>query len=66
VEHQLPKSELNVIAEALSDIRDSWVLISVALKDLISDIPSDARDEAAILVERHLARLRVGLRGDFE
>jgi hypothetical protein len=61
-----PKNELNVIADALSDVRDSWVLISMALKDHVAEIPSPLRDEVAVLVERQLARIREGERGTFD
>lgn len=60
------KSDLNVIADALCDIRDTWVLLSIALKDHIADAPSPWRDEIAMLVERQLARLREGERGTFD
>jgi hypothetical protein len=52
-----PKAELMVLAEALGDLRDSWVLISLVLKDQITETPSLALDEAMLLVEKHLARI---------
>ena len=66
MEPQPPKSELDEIADTLRDIRDSWVLISIALKDYVAETPSPLRDEVAVLVERQLARLREGGRGPFE
>jgi hypothetical protein len=66
MESKNPNNDLNVTADALCDIRDSWVQISMALKDHVADTPSSLRDEVAILVERQLARLREGERGNFE
>jgi hypothetical protein len=66
VEIPTPKSDLYVIADALCDIRDSMVLLSATLKDHFAETPSPLRDEVAILVERQLARLREGQRGNFE
>ena len=66
MEPQPAKSELHEIADTLCDIRDSWVLLSTALKDHIADTLSPLRDEVAMLVERQLARLRQGERGSFE
>jgi hypothetical protein len=42
------------------------VLLSATLKDHFAETPSPLRDEVAILVERQLARLREGQRGNFE
>lgn len=66
MEPQPAKSDWNEIADTLCDIRDSLVLLSTALKDHIADTPSPLRDEVAILVERQLARLREGERGNFD
>lgn len=66
IEPQAPKSELDEVADTVGDIRDSWVLISIALKDYVAETPSSLRDEVALLVERQLARLRQGERGTFE
>jgi hypothetical protein len=60
------ESNLQVLAVALSDLRDSWVLVSMALKDHIADTPSPERDELMVQVERHLARIREGERGSLE
>ncbi len=54
-----PNSELLILAEALGDLRDSWVLISMVLKDQITETPSLALEEAMLLVEKHLARINV-------
>jgi len=66
MEPQSSKSDFDVLADALCDIRDSWVQISMVLKDHVADAPSPLRDEVAMLVERQLARIREGERGAFE
>jgi len=38
----------------------------MALKDYVADTPSPMLDEVAILVDRQLARLREGERGNFD
>jgi hypothetical protein len=40
--------------------------ISMVLKDHVAEAPSPLRDEVEMLVERQLARLREGGRGNFE
>jgi hypothetical protein len=60
------ESNLQMLAVALSDLRDTWVLMSIALKDDFADIPSPERDEMMVQVERQLARIREGKRGSFE
>ena len=60
------KSNLQVLAVALSDLRDTWVLMSMALKEHFADLPSPERDEIMVEVERKLARIREGERGSFE
>jgi hypothetical protein len=52
------------ISVALANVRDSWVLISMALKDHFANMPSPQRDEVMVQVERHLARIREGERGN--
>jgi hypothetical protein len=66
MEPQSSKSDLDVLADALCDIRDSWMQISMVLKDHVADSPPPLRDEVAMLVERQSARLREGARGNFE
>ena len=56
------KTELLVLSEALSDLRDSWVLISMALNDHFADVPSPERDKVMEQVERELARIGEGKR----
>ena len=60
------ESNLQLLAVALSDLRDSWVLMSMALRDHVADIPSPARDDVMVQVERHLARIWEDKRGSFE
>jgi hypothetical protein len=54
------------LAHALRDIRDSWVKISLALTDLVTETPSTERDEVMTEVERYLSRLRLSDRRDFD
>ncbi len=63
---QPPDPHLMVLSQALCDIRDYWVLVSMVLKDQMADVPSPARDEVILQAERHLARLREGARQSFE
>jgi hypothetical protein len=58
------QSDLQALAVALMDLRDSWVLISMALKDHLADAPSPIRDEVMMQVERQLARIQEGERGN--
>ena len=51
---------------ALGNLRDSWVLISMALKDQFAEESSQLRDEVKMQVERHLARIRGGEPDNFE
>ena len=60
------KTEMLVLAEALNALRDSWVLISMALKDHLAEAPSSVRDEVMVQVERHLARFKEGNHGSFK
>ena len=54
----LPDEQRIQLAGALGEIRDSWVMISLALKDLVTETPSQARDEVLTEVDRYLCRLR--------
>ena len=58
--------DLQALSVALSDLRDSCVLLSMALKDQFADEPSPLRDEVMVQVERQLARIREGERDSFE
>jgi hypothetical protein len=62
----LPNAHLIQLVRTLGEIRDSWVTISLALTDLVTETPSIARDEVLIEVERHLSRIREGNRGSFD
>jgi len=59
-------SELTALVQALGDLRDSWMNISMALKDQLTESPSALRDEVMVQVERHLTRIREGERGSSE
>jgi hypothetical protein len=50
--------QLMRLADALCDMRDSWVTISLALTDLVTDTASPERDKVLTEVERYLARIR--------
>lgn len=54
------------LAMALGDIRDSLVMVSCALKDVISEMPSTARDEVIADVERYLCRLKEASRNSLD
>jgi hypothetical protein len=66
MERETPDADWRRIEQTLCDIRDTWVLVSVALKDHVADTPSPLRDEVATLVERQLARIRESERGNFD
>lgn len=51
-------AQLLQIAKSLSDMRDSLVMISLALTDLITEMPSRERDAVLAAVENYLERLR--------
>ena len=54
------------LADALGEMRDSWVAISLALTDLVAEMPSAERDEVRTEVERYLSRLQEGGRKTFD
>ncbi len=58
--------QLIQLACALGKIRDSWVMISLALKDVVTEIPAPARDEVLTEVHRYLCRLREANRSGFD
>ena len=62
----MPKAQLHELAVALAAIRDSLTTISMALKDLAAEIPSPARDEVLMEVERYLARFTEEKKRDFD
>lgn len=51
-------AQLMLLADALCDMRDSWVAVSMALTDLVTETESPERDEVLTEVERYLARIR--------
>jgi hypothetical protein len=61
-----PNEQLIKLASALGDIRDSLMTVSLALTDLVAEMPSDARDEVVTEVERYLCRMRESNRRDFD
>jgi NifB/MoaA-like Fe-S oxidoreductase len=56
--------QLSKLADALGSIRDSLVTVSMALTDLVTEMPSPARDEVVTEVERYLCRMREANRRD--
>jgi hypothetical protein len=50
-------TQLIALAEVLSDLRDSLMLVSTTLKDHFANIPSPERDEVMTQVQRQLARI---------
>jgi hypothetical protein len=52
------KVRMQVVAEALAELRDSWVNLSLLLKDDLTEHTSPKRDEVLTEVERLLCRLR--------
>jgi hypothetical protein len=59
LEPSMPASndQFILLANALGEIRDSWVLISLALRDVMTEMPSADRDEILMEVDRYLCRL---------
>ncbi len=58
MEPQHTNNQLVVLAKELSELRDTWMRVSMILKDHIADTPSLERDEVLAQVERQLARIR--------
>jgi uncharacterized phage infection (PIP) family protein YhgE len=61
-----PNEQLIKLAGALGDIRDSLMTVSLALTDLVAEMPSAARDEVVTEVERYLHRMREAHKRDFD
>lgn len=61
-----PNEQLIKLASALGDIRDSLMTVSLALTDLVAEMPSAARDEVVTEVERYLHRMREAHKRDFD
>jgi hypothetical protein len=64
MKQQNPNPDLMVLVQALNDLRDYWLQVSMVLKDHVADTPSPARDEVTMQVERYLARIKDGAWGD--
>jgi hypothetical protein len=58
----VPNAELRKLADALGGMRDSLMTVSMALTDLVTEMPSDARDEVVIEVKRYLDRCKAAAR----
>ncbi len=50
--------ELMIISQDLCDIRDFWGEIGLTLRDLLTGMDSEKRDEVLTEVERYLASLK--------
>jgi hypothetical protein len=61
-----PNEQLIKLADALCGLRDSLMTISLALTDLVTEMPSTARDQVVTEVERYLCRMRKAIRRDFD
>ena len=53
-----PDPDWRTLTKALEDIRDSWVLISFCLTDILAEEPSSLRDETAAKTEQYLHGFR--------
>ena len=53
-----PADQMHEMAEALTHLRDSWVNLSLVLRDHLTERESPQRDEVLTEVERYLCRLR--------
>lgn len=53
-----PSNQMQNLVEALNQLRDSWVNLSLALRDHLTEQASPQRDEVSTEVERYLCRLR--------
>lgn len=61
-----PNDQLIKLADALGSMRDSFMTVSMALTDLVTEMPSPARDEVVMEVERYLARLSEAKKPNFD
>jgi len=59
---QSSSDRLIELAAALAELRDSWVNMSLALGDMLTEQDSPLRDEVVTEVERYLARLSESVR----
>ena len=53
-----PDSKMLQMASALASLRDSWVNMSLILKDHVAELQTQHRDEVQTELERYLSRLR--------
>ncbi len=53
-----PDSKMLKMASALASLRDSWVNMSLILKDHVAELQTQHRDEVQTELERYLSRLR--------
>lgn len=53
-----PEENLTQLASALGDIRDSFVMISLVLKDLVAEAPSATRDAVMNEVDYYLRQFQ--------
>lgn len=54
--------QLMRLADALGEMRDSFVAISLALTDLMTETPSAHQDEVRAMVECYLNQLQDGVK----
>lgn len=57
MESMEPDPDLMRLSEALGEMRDSWLKMSMTLRDLQFDMDAGKRDEVMTEVESRLARL---------
>ena len=53
-----PNQKMLEMSQALAELRDSWVKLSLILGDMMTEQASPLRDEVQIEVQRYLTRLR--------
>lgn len=66
MQSQEPNPELMKLSQALCEMRDSWVEIGLAMRDLLTELDSSKRDAVLTDVERYLARLKDGSKKSFD
>jgi hypothetical protein len=55
--------KLAALADALSNLRDTWQLLGMILQDRLVEEPSAERDAALSEVEQQLGRIKNSVRG---
>lgn len=58
VRQLLPEDRMQEMVATLAQLRDSWVNLSLVLRDHLTERDSPQRDEVMTVVERYLGRLR--------